>query len=145
MSKCKHKVFTLFIAMFLVLSIFTVRPNANTIDSNSITVKTKFLGELSGKNRFIFSVDVEKNINGVIKEFFIEIDNKIVPVSTYQISENKYIIIVNQNTKSYNINNVKLGVNVIVNRSQESIKGIASLTAKNEKFIAAKVVGDPRL
>ena len=145
LSKCKHKVFTLFIAMFLVLSIFTVRPNANTIDSNSITVKTKFLGELSGKNRFIFSVDVEKNINGVIKEFFIEIDNKIVPISTYQISENKYIIIVNQNTKSYNINNVKLGVNVIVNRSQESIKGIASLTAKNEKFRAAKVVGDPRL
>ncbi|BAK80138.1 hypothetical protein MOUSESFB_0996 [Candidatus Arthromitus sp. SFB-mouse-Yit] len=145
LSKCKHKVFTLFIAMFLVLSIFTVRPNANTIDSNSITVKTKFLGELSGKNRFIFSVDVEKNINGVIKEFFIEIDNKIVPVSTYQISENKYIIIVNPNTKSYNINNVKLGVNVIVNRSQESIKGIASLTAKNEKFRAAKVVGDPRL
>lgn len=145
MFKCKHKLFTLFMSIFIVLFVLVFEQKVNAIDSKDIIVKTKFLEELSGKNKFIFSVDIEKKVDGVIKEFFIEVDNKITPINTYQISDNKYIIIINQNTKSYDIENVKLGVNVVINRSQESIKEIATLSAKNENFRSSSVIGDPRL
>lgn len=72
-------------------------------------------------------------------------DNKITPVSTYQLSENDYVVIINSNSKFYNINNVKLGVNIVVNRTQQSIKSIATLNAKNETFRSSQVLGDPML
>lgn len=120
-------------------------PRALNIDSEQLKVKSKFLENISGANRFIFRMKIEDGIDGIVKEFFIENDNKITPIPTYQISDSDYIVIINSNDGSTSISDVKLGINTIVNRSQQTIKSVATLSAENKNFRSGKVLGEPTL
>lgn len=129
----------------VLLLVVGMKSAASPNNSSKIKVSTEFLDEVSGGNKFIFSVNLDSNLEGVVKEFFVEDGQKIIPVSTYELSKNKYIIVVFSNNKSYSIENLKLGVTLVVNRSEENIKGVASLSAENKNFKSGQVVSDPVL
>lgn len=144
MLNCRTKI--LMVVIFICsLFVVGIRVGATVDNSKKFEVDIEFLNDISGSNKFIFSVNVESDIEGTIKEFFIEDGQKIVPVSTYEISKNKYVIVVVPSGKEFSIGNVKLGVTLVVNRAEENIKGIASLNGENKNFKSGQVVSEPML
>lgn len=143
MQRYKCNTLIIFVILFFTFIGLKSSPNALTIGSQQVKIQSKFLENISGKNRFIFNIKIENPIEGIVKEFFIENDNKITPIPTYQISNDNYIVIVNSNSNS--ISDVKLGINTIVNRSQQTIRSIGTLSAENKNFRSGEVVGDPVL
>lgn len=144
MLNCRTK----FLAIIIFLcSLFVIGIGVNVSANNSQKIKAnvEFLDDISGSNKFIFNVSIENDIEGTIKEFFIEDGQKIVPVSTYEVSKNKYVIVVVPGSKEFSISNVKLGVTLVVNRAEENIKGIASLDGENKNFRSGRVVNEPML
>ena len=81
MLNCRTK----FLAIIIFLcSLFVIGIGVNVSANNSQKIKAnvEFLDDISGSNKFIFNVSIENDIEGTIKEFFIEDGQKIVPVST---------------------------------------------------------------
>ncbi len=145
LSSYRCNILITIILVFFTLILLKITPNAESKTPQSIKVKTEFLENISGNNKFIFNVNIENNIGGVVKEFFIEQNNKVIPVGTYHISDNNYIIVVNSNDKSNKLEGVPLGVNIIVNRSEQIVKSIGKLSGENKKFVSGQVVGEPTL
>lgn len=139
---------TRFLAIVIfICSLFVIGVGVKASADNSQKVKAsvEFLDDISGSNKFIFNVSIENDIEGTVKGFFIEDGQKMIPVSTYEVSKNKYVIVVIPNSKYSSINNVKLGVTLVVNRSEENIKGIALLNGENKNFKSGQVVNEPML
>lgn len=146
MLKCRAKFFMLLICLcfiFLIGRGFYVY--SNNFDPSKIRANVEFLNKISGGNKFIFSVNVENNTEGTIKDFFISESDKNYSVDTYEISENKYVIVVTKGDKSFNISNVKLGVTLVINRTEQKVEGIGVLNGKNENFKSGQVVSEPML
>lgn len=141
---CRTKIFMIFVFLCFL---FILDPGVKAYSDNSKKVKAniEFLNKISGSNKFIFSIDIENNTTGTIKEFFIEDSQKIIPVATYEVAKNKYVIVVTPNSKNFTINNVKLGVSLVVNRAEENIKDIGVLNGENTNFKIGQVLSDPML
>ncbi len=137
--------FSIFIFFILSTIIIFSRENITSSANQRVKANVNFLSEMSGGNKFIFNVNIEDKIDGIIKEFFIEDGQKILPVITYEISKNKYVIVVNYNNKDFSIDNVKLGVTIVKNRTEGLIKNIATLNGKNSSFKSGQVIDDPML
>lgn len=135
-----------FVLSFCFLLVITFKVHASPDTSQKVDVNIEFLSSMSGGNRFFFNVTLKEDIEGTVKEFFIEDGEKILPVSTYNLSKNNYVIIVqNNNNKTFSLKNVKLGVTVVVNRSEKNIKNIGILNGKNEGFRSGQLVSEPLL
>ncbi len=137
-----------FVFIFCCLFAFLIFSKVNVIAPSAnqrINVDVEFSEKMSGGNKFIFDVYVQEKFDGTIKEFFIEEGQKIIPVSTYEVSKNKYAIVVNHNKKDFSISNVKLGVVIVKNRVEEVIKDIAVLNGKNSEFKSGQVLDSPML
>ncbi len=144
MLSCRSKILTAIFTFFLFFMI-GAKTTASSNNSSKVEVSTEFLENISGGNKFVFNVGIDSDLNGVVKEFFVEDGQKVIPVSTYELSKNKYVIVVTLGSKEYSINNLKLGVTLVVNRSEENVRGIASLSAENKTFKGGQAVGDPVL
>ena len=118
--------------------------HASSSDNKQIKANIKFLDELSGNNKFVFNINIIEDFGGNIKEFYIEEGQKIIPVSTYEIEKNKYVIVVSHG-KNTKISDVNLGATVIIERSEENVSNIGVLNAENKTFKKGKVVSKPTL
>lgn len=137
--------FNIFIFCILTTISIFLRVNITPSANQKVKASVNFLDEMSGGNKFIFNVNIESKIDGTIKEFFIEDGQKLSPVSTYEISKNNYVIVVNHNSKDFSIDNVKLGVTIVKNRVEGLVKSIALLNGKNTSFKSGQVINDPVL
>ena len=118
---------------------------ASPNNSQKIKVTTEFLDKMSGGNKFIFTVKLDGEIEGVVKEFFIEEGKKTIKVPTYEVSDNNYIIIVTSSNKEFSINDMSLGMTTVVNRTEKNIENLALLSGKNIKFKVGQVISEPML
>ena len=143
--KINRTSFLVFVFCFLFVLFMFSKVNAITPSANhKVNVDVEFSEEMSGGNKFIFKLDVKGKFDGTIKEFFIEEGQKLIPVSTYEVSKNKYAIVVNHG-KDFSINNVKLGVITVKNRVEQIIRDIATLNGKNSEFKVGQVLDSPML
>lgn len=132
------------IGFMLILGIsFAVNVHADS----RISADVEFLEESSGKNNFLFRVKLKGNNDSIVKNFFVENHGDIVAVNTYEISSDEYIIEYISPNQKTSIKNVKLGVTIFTNRSEQHIKGIGNLTAENniENFRSGQVLSEPFL
>lgn len=134
-----------FVLSFCFLLVITFKVHASPDTSQKVDVNIEFLSSMSGGNKFLFNVTLKEDIEGTIKEFFIEDGEKILPVSTYNLSKNNYVIVVQSNNKTFSLKNVKLGVTLVVNRSEKNVKNIGTLNGKNESFKSGQLVSEPLL